>query len=55
MEIDMVLVVAVQGSRELVAGLPRSGKDWGRAKRPWGRGKSRCSILKGDKLVGDIL
>ena len=55
MVVDVVLVMAVQGSGELVAGLPRSGKDWGRAKRPWGRGKSRCSILKGDKLVGDIL
>ena len=34
--IDAVLVVAVQGSRE-IAGLPRSGRDWGRAKRPWAR------------------
>jgi hypothetical protein len=55
MEIDMVLVVAVQGSRELVAGLPGSGRDWGRANRPWGRGKSSCSILKDVKLVRDIL
>ena len=39
MVIDVVLVVAVQGSRE-IAGLPRSGRHWGRAKRPWGRGKS---------------
>ena len=38
--VNEVLVVAVQGSRELVAGLPRSGRDWGRAKRPWGRGVS---------------
>ena len=55
MEIDMVLVVAVQGSRELVAGLPGSGRDWGRANRPWGRGKSSCSIHKDDKLMRDIL
>ena len=52
MVIDVVLVVAVQGFRELVAGLPGSGRDWGRANRPWGRGKS---ILKDDKLVRDIL
>ena len=29
--IDAVLVVAVQGSRE-IAGLPDSGRHWGRAK-----------------------
>ena len=34
--INEVLIVAVQGSRE-IAGLPRSGRDWGRAKRPWAR------------------
>ena len=36
--IDAVLVVAVQGSRE-IAGLSGSGRHWGRAKCPWVRGK----------------
>ena len=31
MVVNEVLVVAVQGSRELSAGLARSGDDWGRA------------------------
>ena len=33
--INEVLVVAVQGSRELNAGLARSGRNWGRADRAW--------------------
>ena len=33
--VNEVLVVAVQGSRELRAGLARSGRDWGRADRTW--------------------
>ena len=37
--INVVLVGAVQGSRE-IAGLPRSGTNCDRAKRPWGEGKS---------------
>ena len=45
MVIDVVLVVAVQGSRE-IAGLPRSGRNCDRAKRPWGEGKFLAQYSK---------